>query len=258
MRGDAQNCKQTRPAVISGVTHGGGNQTGRGRRGVTGWRPGWAASEPGPGQTHVGCQFCIFPALPASRASCSQLLAGAPAAMITLAVSRQFSHYCRARDRVFQMWRGRGERDPEGNHGDGWACRWRLEKPLPQRPCPKKRRCCVDFPAAHLGGFCPVVQSWAFPLELRRRGSGLPEGEWASPGISEMQQSAPRGPGLGNGSHLLPRLSGASESYEAGANSPWRWVTDWFTQQILIHGDSELSNWPARSTLASIQGDKTL
>lgn len=158
-RRHAQNCKQTRPAVISGVTHGGGNQTGRGRRGVTGWRPGWAASEPGRGQTHVGCQFCIFPALPESRAGCSQLLAGAPAAMITLAVSRHFSHYCRARDRVSQMWGGRGERDPEGNHGDGWACRWRLEKPLPQRPCPKKRRCCVDFPDAHLGGFCPVVQS---------------------------------------------------------------------------------------------------
>ena len=117
----AHNCKQTRPAVISGVTHGGGDQSRRSRRGVTGWRPGWAASEPGPAQTHVGGSFCIFPAAPASRAGRSQLLAGAPADMITLAVSRQFSHYCRARDRVSQMLRGSGGRDPEGSHGDGWT-----------------------------------------------------------------------------------------------------------------------------------------
>lgn len=87
------------------------------------------------------------------------------------------------------------------------------------------------------GGFCPVVeQSWACPLELRSRGPGLPEREWVSPGIGEMQQSAQRGPGLGNGSHPLPRLWGASESHEAGANSPWRWVMDWFRQQMFIHG----------------------
>ena len=120
-RRHAHNCKQTRPAVISGVTHGGGDQSRRSRRGVTGWRPGWAASEPGPAQTHVGGSFCVFPAAPASRAGRSQLLAGAPAAMITLAVSRQFSHYCRARDRVSQMLRGSGGRDPEGSHGDGWT-----------------------------------------------------------------------------------------------------------------------------------------
>lgn len=176
-RRHAHNCKQTKPAVISGVTHSGGDQTRRSRRGVTGWRPGWAASEPGPAQTHVGGSFCVFPATPASRAGCSQLLAGAPAAMITLAVSRQFSHYCRARDRVSQMLRGSGGRDPEGSHGDGWTCRWRLEKSLPQRPCPKRRRCGVDFPTAHLGRegwILPCCTKLGVPSEAEKQGPWAP------------------------------------------------------------------------------------
>lgn len=205
----------------------------------------------------MGCQFCVFPASPASRAGCSQLLAGAPAAMITLAVSRQFSRYCRAGDRVSQMWGvgGRGTlkaaTEMDGHAGGGWR------SPFPRGPAQRRGDAVLIFPLLTWGRFCPVVQSWACPLELRSRGPGLPEGQWESPGISEMQQSAPPGPGLGNGSHLLPRLWGTSESHEAGANSPWQWVTDGFTQQTLIHGDSELSTWPAWSTLAPIQGDKT-
>ena len=151
-RRHAQNCKQTRPAVISGMTHGRGSQTGRGRRGATGWQPGWAAREPGPGQTHVGCQFCVFPASPASRAGCFQLLAGAPVAMITLAVSRQFSRYCRARDRVSQMWGGRGRgtlkaaTEMDGHAGGGWR------SPFPRGPAQRRGDAALIFPLPTWGG----------------------------------------------------------------------------------------------------------
>lgn len=104
-----------------------------------------------------------------------------------------------------------------------------LEGSLPQRPCPKGAML-PELSHGPPGGVLPSCTKRGAPSVAED------QGPWAPRGITEMQQSAPRGPGPGGGGRFFLCPLGASASHKAGASSPWRWVTEGFTQQMFIEG----------------------
>lgn len=104
-----------------------------------------------------------------------------------------------------------------------------LKGSLPQRPCPKGAML-PELSHGPPGGVLPGCTKRGAPSVAED------QGPWAPRGITEMQQSAPRGPGPGSGGRFFLCPLGASASHKAGVSSPWRWVTEGFTQQVFIEG----------------------